>query len=475
MPESFESLPDIPYGDTFNAACLVQRYGDDLRYCGPMGGWFHWTGTHWKLDTTQYLMDLARQTISEIGEEALKRRNKDLLAHIAKCFQHQRLKNMLAQAESFRPVVAEPAQFDQDPWLLNCLNGTVDLRYGLIDATRPHKREDWITRCLHIPYQAEATCPVWLRFLWRIMGGPAEDEEGHEDALLQRHERATRLVSFLRRAVGYALTGRTDEQCLFILYGTGRNGKSRFLEACHEVLGPYAKTANMRSFIHQEQEAVRNDLADLQGVRLVSAIETSQGQKFSEGLLKQLTGGDHIKARFLFREYFEFLPHFKLFLAFNHKPTIKGNDLAIWERIRMIPFDVYIPPGERDHQLADKLREELPGILAWAVEGCLEWQVGGEGHPSGLRPPDEVDEATSEYREEMDHLGAFLQDRCLISQHGVRTDATTLYVAYKAWCEGNAQEPISTTALGIDLQQRGIKRIRTHSKTWYLSLGLKEE
>jgi putative DNA primase/helicase len=470
----FESLPDIPYGDVFNAACFVQLHGENLRFCGPMGGWFHWTGTHWQVDTTEHVMELARQTITALGEEAIRRRDKSLTAHVAKCFNDRILKPLLSQARSFPAVISYPSQFDQDPWLLNCVNGTVDLRYGFIDATRPHKREDWITRCLHIPYTPEATCPIWTRFLWRIMGGPATDEEGNEDALLQRHERAERLVGFLKRAVGYALTGRTDEQCLFILYGTGRNGKSRFLEACHEVLGPYAKTANMRSFIYQEQEAVRNDLADLQGVRLVSAIETSQGQKFSEGLLKQLTGGDHIKARFLFREYFEFLPHFKLFLAFNHKPTIKGNDLAIWERIRMIPFDVYIPPGERDHHLAEKLREELPGILSWAVEGCLEWQVGGDGQPSGLRPPCEVDDATAEYREEMDSLGGFIAECCLIShQPGVSASSGDLYKAFQQWCASEAQEVMSTTAFGIELQSRGLKREKSNGKVTYKGIGLK--
>jgi putative DNA primase/helicase len=252
-------------------------------------------------------------------------------------------------------------------------------------------------------------------------------------------------MEFLQRAIGYSLTGLTTEDCLFLLYGTGRNGKSRLLDACHALLGPYAKTAQMSSFLHQEKDTVRNDLADLHGVRFVSAIETAEGKRLSEGLIKQLTGGDRLKARFLFEEYFEFLPCFKMFLAVNHKPEIRGTDVAIWERIRLIPFTVYIPPEDRDKQLGEKLRQELPGILAWAVRGCLAWQK------DGLQPPDAVLHATEAYRNEMDVIGRFLEACCVVApgDTSVRTQATTLYNAFRDWCtQGGEKEMLTQTAFG---------------------------
>ncbi|HSQ51974.1 MAG TPA: phage/plasmid primase, P4 family, partial [Nitrospiraceae bacterium] len=320
-------------------------------------------------------------------------------------------------------------------------------------------------KCLRIPYDASAKAPTWKSFLWRVMGAPLPDEEGTEEALLERHERAERLVSFLQRSVGYALTGRTHEDCLFILYGSGRNGKSVFLDALKALLCDYAKTAQMTTFLHQDRETVRNDLADLKGVRLVTAIETTQGSRFSEGLIKQLTGGDHVKARFLFHEYFEFLPNFKLFLAFNHRPTITGTDRAIWERVRTIPFDVFIPAEQRDPYLSEKLKAELPGILAWAVEGCMAWQR------EGLNPPPEVRQATEEYRLDMDRVGRFLADACLISPQ-VSVQAGALYDAYKVWCAAEGEEAMNQTMFGRQLTERGFMQEKRGGKKWRLGLAL---
>jgi len=180
------------------------------------------------------------------------------------------------------------------------------------------------------------------------------------------------LVRFLQRAVGYALTGMTSEQVLFFLYGTGANGKSTFIETCRNLVGEYAQQADFDTFVPKENGHPRNDLARLAGARFVAAVEAAQGRQLAENVIKQATGGDTITARFLYREYFEFSPQFKLFLVANHKPVIIGTDEAIWRRIRLIPFTVTIPPEERDKQLLEKLQRELPGILAWAVRGCLD-------------------------------------------------------------------------------------------------------
>ena len=282
------------------------------------------------------------------------------------------------------------------------------------------------------------------------------------------NDKAQRLVGFLQRAVGYSLTGVTHEDSLFVLYGTGRNGKSKFLDACHELLQGYAKSAQMSTFLHQDRETIRNDLADLKGVRLVSAIESSAGTRFSEGLVKQLTGGDRLKARFLFKNYFESLPAFKLFLAFNHKPEIRGTDIAIWERIKLIPFEVYIPLPERDKRLGEKLAAELPGILAWAVQGCLAWQRGG------LQEPPEVVAATTAYRSEMDTITGFIQACCLQSP-SVSVSAADLYDAYEQWCAGDHQA-LAKNLFGRELTALGfVSETRHGNRKWRRGLALKTE
>lgn len=443
MPDmtGHHTAPPTPYGDLYNAEQFARFYGNDFRYCERLGGWFWWCRTHWRLCEQGEVEQHARKALRQLGHEAADRNDGELLQHVGKSLKrHSHLTNMLADARSLAVFQADHDAFDVDPWLLNCANGTLDLRSGLLHV---HQREEMLTRCLAIPYEADAACPRWQVFLWRIMGG--SQPEAFTPAA---DERAQRLIDFLQRAIGYSLGGDTVEDCLFLLYGSGRNGKSRFLGAIHNMLGPYAKTAQMSSFLHQEKETVRNDLADLQGVRFVSAIEISEGRHLSEGLLKQLTGSDRIKARFLFHEYFEFLPQFKLFLAFNHKPEVRGTDLAIWERIKLIPFTVTIPEEERDKHLSTHLRAELHGILAWAVQGCLAWQK------DGLQVPDDVRQATEEYREEMDHVGRFIAERCLIGIGYVCTPSQ-LMNAYVLWCKNEGESPLTQNAFGRELTRRG--------------------
>ena len=210
------------------------------------------------------------------------------------------------------------------------------------------------------------------------------------------------MVSYLQKAIGYALSGRVDEQCLFIFSGFGANGKSTVLETIRGMLGDYARHTPSCTLLMNNM-AVRNDLARLSGARLVSAVEIGMGKKLDEALVKQLTGGDPITSRFLFQEYFEHRPTFKLFMAVNHMPEIRGVDHGIWRRIRLIPFNVIIKDEEMDRELVYKLAKELPGILAWAVQGCLEWQE------NGLGMPDTSLSALREYREETDKITDFVK------------------------------------------------------------------
>lgn len=253
--------------------------------------------------------------------------------------------------------------------------------------------------------------------------------------------------------MGYSLTGHTSEQVLLLLYGIGANGKSTFLETVRALLGDYATQADFTTFLKRESDGARNDLARLVGTRFVSAVEAEAGKPLAEALVKQLTGGDTITARFLFREFFDFRPAFKLWLAANHKPTITGGDHGIWRRMRLVPFTVTIPEAERDAKLTSKLAAELPGILAWAVRGWLAWRAAGLGLPP------EVQAATASYRDEMDALGPFL-DEATAAVDGARITAKELYEAYEAWCAANGERPRSQKGFAMSLRERGFEAVK---------------
>jgi len=312
---------------------------------------------------------------------------------------------MLSLAESEPGIPIAPDQFDTDPWLLNCLNGTIDLKNGEL---RPHNRDDLITRMVPVEYDAKATCPLFLKFLDRIMGGNQS------------------LISFLQKILGYSLTGSTREQCLFFLYGLGANGKSTLLNIVQSLWGDYATRTSSETFLAKKPGSIPNDVAALRGARLAIAVEVEQGRRLAEVLVKEMTGGDTISARFMRAEWFSFKPQFKILLAANHKPIIRGTDFAIWRRIRLIPFTVQIPKEEQDRDLPEKLSAELPGILNWAVAGCLQWHFGG------LELPKEVDDATQDYRAEMDVLGGFIAERCIVDP-GADATAAELYKSYTVW------------------------------------------
>ncbi|MFN3763256.1 MAG: phage/plasmid primase, P4 family, partial [Anaerolineae bacterium] len=322
--------------------------------------------------------------------------------------------------------------------------GTIDLRSGEL---RPHNPDDLITKIAPVDYIPDAQAPTWEAFLHRIM-------DGNE-----------RLIAFLQRAVGYSLTGDTSERVLFILYGTGANGKTTFLETLRALLGDYGIQAPADTLLVGRENAVPNDIARLRGARFIAVSEISEGRRLAEVLVKSLTGRDTITARFLYSEFFEFRPEGKIWLATNHKPIIRGTDKAIWDRIRLIPFTVTIPEAEQDKHLVEKLKRELPGILAWAVRGCLEWQT------SGLGVPEEVRSATEAYRAEMDVIGAFIADRCILSA-GARVKAGDLYEAYRKWCEENKEEPLNKIAFGLRLAERGLVSERDMHARYWRGIGL---
>jgi len=467
----------LPYSDYTNALALVRDHGQDLRYCFPWKSWLVWTGTHWQRDDTGRVHQFAKQTIKRLARHAETLTDdtavKVLMAHVKKSLSKTSLDAMVRTAQDEEGIPVKPEALDMDSWLLNCSNGTLDLRTGDL---RPHDRADLLTKCLPIPYDPHAICPTWERFLSRIMGTTTRDEDtedmsaGEFENRQARDNRAQALIDFLKQAIGYTLTGSTREQCIFILHGKTKTGKSTFLATLRALLGPYGQQADMGSFMHKDRDEVRNDLADLAGSRFVCALESSEGRRLAESLIKQLTGGvDLYKARFLFQEHFTFRPQFKIFLGTNHKPVIRDTDSAIWERIRLVPFAVQIPKAERDKLLDERLQQEISGILAWAVRGCLDWQKQGE-----LREPDAVTEATTTYRTEMDTIARFLEECCMRGNPDVaKVKASTLARAYQAWCKHTGEIPLPNRAFITEVEQHGYPRERgTANQYYWHGLGL---
>ncbi len=434
--------------DLGNAKRLIAQHGDKIRFCFAWRKWLVWDGKTWHIDNNGQILRLAKDTVKRIYEEAaniLDTQQRQTIAKWAVSSESEhRLNAMVSLAQSEPGVPVSPHELDVDPYLLNCLNGTIDLRTGQL---LQHNPKNLITKIIPVSYDPAAQCPQWIDFLETIFNWNQD------------------IIFFLQRVVGYSLTGDTGEQCLFLLHGMGANGKSTFVNVISTLLGDYAQGADFETFLIKKNETIRNDLARMTGKRFISAIESEGERRLAEVLVKQLTGGDTITARFLFGEFFDFKPTFKIWLAANHKPNIRGTDYAIWRRIKLIPFNVTIPEDRRDAKLAEKLKDELPGILTWAVQGCLEWQR------NGLQTPEEVKAATDGYREEMDGIGAFLSECCILTSE-VKTKAGDLYEVYKKWTEAGGEYTLSQRCFGLKLSERGLARKKSGGNFWK-GIGIK--
>jgi putative DNA primase/helicase len=438
--------------DLGNSERFIIRHGADVLYCYAFGAWLVYTGARWERDDGGKVHRLAKATVRNIYQEAAEaedeQERKALAQHATRSEAEARIRAMLELAKPEEPV--SPEDLDARPWFLHVQNGTIDLRTGTL---QPHRREDFITKLAPVSYDPGATAPTFMAFLERVQ----PDEE---------------LRAFLQRAVGYSATGDTSEQCLFINHGGGANGKTTWQEIIAATLGDYAMRAPTEMLLAKPAGGIPNDVARLKGARFVAASETEEGRRLAESRVKDLTGQDTITARYMRAEWFDFKPTHKLWLSTNHKPEIRGTDAAIWRRIRLVPWSVTIPPEEQDKRLPAKLRAELPGILGWIVQGCLEWQR------IGLQPPEEVRRATGRYRAEMDVLAAFIDEECIVADHASAT-AKALYGAYKAWCEDNGERPESQRRFGSRLKERGFEsgRMTTGARKgavkWY-GIGLAE-
>jgi putative DNA primase/helicase len=440
MAVGLESLPPR-FSEEALALRFSRRYAEDLRYVSRWGHWMRWDVVRWVNDDTLHVFDLARATCRAASAECAdaERATATKLASKATSAAVERL------AAADRRHAARIEQWDADPWLLNTPAGTVDLRTATI---RAHRREDYITKLTAAGPSGE--CPLWMQFLDRVTGGDSD------------------LQTFLQRMIGYSLTGNTREHALFFLYGTGANGKSVFLSTISGLLADYAKTAPASSFTASATEQHPTDLAGLRGARFVTAIETEDGARWAESKIKSLTGGDKIAARFMRCDFFEFIPEFKLVIAGNHKPGLRSVDEAIRRRLHLIPFTVTIPSAERDPSLSGKLRAEYPGILAWAIQGCLAWLH------EGLNPPAVVCDATATYMDAEDAIGRWMEE-CCTAGVGFWTAVGPLFADWQAWCERTGERQGTQKRFSQQLESRGFQRQRTSRAKGFLGIALRED
>lgn len=430
--------------DVRNSEQLVALHGRDLRHVGTWGKWLVYDDARWPIDETGAVQERAVRTTQVIFAEAVEalqlavgrddegaiKRAKADLAWAVKSQGTSRITAMIALARSKSAVAVRHQELDADPMLLNVANGTVDLRTGHL---RAHRREDLITKLAPVAYDPKATCPTWDTFLDRAMGGSAE------------------LIAYLQRIVGYALTGEVREHVLGFFFGGGANGKSTFLGTIHAMLGDYAAPAPRGLLFRSRGERHPTELASLHGRRFVTCSEIEDGLAFDESLTKDLTGGDPISCRRMNEDFWSFQPTHKLFLAGNHKPTVRGDDEGIWRRMRLVPWLVTIPEAERDPLLPAKLRAELTGILRWAVEGCMAWQAKGLGAPAAVL------EATAAYREENDGLGEFFRLH-LVFEREASISRKQLRGAYVTFCDESGAEPFGAKRFAARLAERGITK-----------------
>ena len=431
--EAAELLADTT--DAGNAAILAQLYGSELRFDHRRGRWLLWAGNWWTEDVDGQVPRLAlegagwraRNAFDTLGDKPDVARR--VFAFALRSRDASRVAACLAMAQSTRPIADSGKDWDADPWLLACENGVLDLRTGKL---RPGRREDQITMHVPVEFDPAARCPRWLRFLNHIMAGNMA------------------LIDFLQRLAGLCLTGDISEEYLYIFYGAGRNGKTTFGETLCGILGPYATPAATSLLVSAKFHSHPTDVADLYRRRLVLAGETEEGMKLRLQLVKRLTGNKKLKGRFMCRDFFDFDRTHKLILETNNRPVIGENTEAVWERLRLVPFSVYIPREERDKDLKETLQAEWPGILAWALEGCLAWQRGG------LSEPEEVTSATAQYREEENPLAEFFAD-CCIESPGCVVASGALWGAYLNWAAANRvpeRERLTRKAFGLRVADR---------------------
>jgi putative DNA primase/helicase len=437
--------------DTANAGRFAEANGPYVRWTPEMG-WLVWDGYRWQKDALRTVSKIGCDVAEQVRAEAAAEQDSDIADALWKHAKYTASeRGITAFLNLAKPLVScHSDEFDNSPWLLNCTNTTLNfenLNGSSIPVTQPHSTADMLTHLVPRDWNFGAGAPTWERFLERIM--PNKD-----------------MRDFLQRAVGYSVLGTTRETVFFVLYGTGANGKSTFLNTILNVLGSdLAHQADPASFMAQRYDGPRPDLADLHGKRFAAAIETSDSRHLDEALVKSATGGEKLRARHLYCEAFEFQPQFTLWLATNHKPRIMGTDFAIWRRVKLIPFTQRIEPAEQDKDLPSKLLREAEGILNWVVEGAAKYVN------QGLAAPSEVEAATSEYRSAEDVLGRFL-DECAVRVDTAQVSRPEIYSRYREWAAREGEKILSARRFNAYLEEQGVEIYRTPHGRFWIGLGL---
>ncbi|MBO4858236.1 MAG: hypothetical protein J5527_06965 [Treponema sp.] len=443
---------EIQLTDLTNKKCFLKAYGDKIRYCYNWKKFLIWNETCWEIDNYGYVENLVSSFIPHMypGELIL---NDPVLRmefekHLIRCESYPRIQYLYNLLKMAGEINVKDKQLDLDKYLFNAEKKTINLKSG--DVYEPDQN-DLITKKSLFIYDKDAKCPVWDMFLRQIFNNDID------------------LIRFVQKAMGYSLSGDTSEQCMFILWGTGANGKSTFLNVFQNLFGDYATSTRTETFMKKNSEQ-SNDLARLRNTRLVIASEAEENKPMSESLIKQITGGDKITARFLYGEFFEFLPTFKIFMATNHKPKISGGDNGIWRRIKLIPFTVCIPEEKRDRHLTEKLMAENSGILNWLLEGYRLWEK------EGLVSPDAVQEANEEYRYDMDSVENFIAE-CLDFDASKKDRLLNgeLYSTYIKWCEKNNENVLSHRKLTSKMREKSFEQLASNGNRWWMGLNVKKE
>lgn len=444
--------------DLGTANFFASLHAKNVRYCLPQKRWYKWTSRRWEPDDSgeveRYIKCTVIGLLSFAGDIDDDKKRQRFINWVLESQSAKTLRAIQDLARTEAEIVITPNQFNKDPFILNCLNGTVDLRTGEL---REHRREDYCLQLAQAEYDPEARCNVWEETLGTIFDGNDE------------------LVAFMYRVIGMLCSGDVREHVLLLFWGRGSNGKSLLIEILLDLLGDYAEKGVDDLLMTIKGDNHPTTKATLFGKRLVAVVESAEGAKLNESLVKELTGGDTITARRLYENYWSFKPTHKLILCTNHKPMVKGTDDGIWRRTKLVEFGQKFWDPDRgetgpehlraDKELLGKLKAERNGILSWAVRGCQEWLE------NGLRPPKCVTAATDKYRQTQDVIGQWVDDCCKTGPKDFRSKAGDLYRSYCDWMDAAGERPVSQRRFGESLGERGYERQNSGGK-WWLGITL---
>ena len=442
--------------DTGNAHRLYDKFGNVLKYSYNRKKWFFWTGKKWTIDESGEVKKLADEVCEDLKKEAWQIEDEKVQEAALKWAKRtagsSAKEAMIKECQHLEDIPASPDAFDAYTDFLNVQNGVVNLRNGEL---MPHDNRLMLSKITNCEYDAKKKKPKrWLQFLDEITGGDKD------------------LQAYIQKCIGYSISGSNKEQCAYFLYGMGNNGKSTFLDTIADMLGDYASNAQPDTLMLQSKVGslgggANSDIARLKSARFVTCEEPTEGVRLNEGLLKQLTGGSKVTCRFLYGDEFEYTPEFKIWVATNHKPVVRGTDVGIWRRIKLMPFEVNIPKNKVDKNLKYKLRQEFPQILAWAVEGCIKWQA------EGLDEPECVREATKDYKQEMDLIAGFVE-QCVMIDYASdnKVMGADLFAVYRAWAKQNNEWEMTAKKFGMEIIKKLPEKGRDSKGTFYKRIAL---